>query len=91
MKLSKEELLAKINGLEIGDEIKMSLLEDVADSLEIPEESNGELEEIKAKYEELKEKYKARFLGGNEEEKAEEKEEKVEELKEEEVIDVKEI
>lgn len=89
MRLSKEELLKKVNEVEIPDEIKISLMEDIADSLEAAEpEENTELEEIKAKYEELKEKYKARFLEG--EEKEPEKEE-VEELKEEEVIDVKEI
>lgn len=89
MKLSKEELIKKISEYEIGDEIKIELLEDVSDSFEVPEIDNSELEELKIKYEELKEKYKERFLG-NEEEK-EEKEEEIEELKEEEVIDVKEI
>lgn len=89
MKLSKEELLKKISEYEIGDEIKIELLEDVTDSFEVPEVDNTELDEIKAKYEELKEKYKERFLGN--EEKEDEKEDDIEELKEEEVIDVKEI
>lgn len=90
MKLSKEELLKKVNEYEIPDEVKIELMEDVTDSMEIAEpEENTELEEIKAKYEELKEKYKARFLEG--EEKEQEPKEEVEELKEEEVIDVKEI
>lgn len=88
MKLSKEELSAKINDLAIDDEIKISLLEDIADSIDgnVIEE-NGELEELKIKYEALKEKYKERFL------KAEDVEDETEdeELKEEEVIDVKEI
>lgn len=90
MKMSKEELLKKVNEYDIPDEIKISLMEDVSDSLEVAEPDNSELEEIKAKYEELKEKYKARFLEGEEKEQ-EEKEDEVEELKEEEVIDVKEI
>lgn len=93
MKLSKEELIEKINSLGIDDEIKISLMEDIADSVEAPAEAdNSEVEELKAKYEELKEKYKARFLEGSEE-KDEEKEDESEpeELKEEEVIDVKEI
>ena len=90
MKLSKEELIKKISEYEIGDEIKIELLEDVSDSFEVPEVDNSELEDLKIKYEELKEKYKERFLSGSEEEK-EEKEEEIEELKEEEVIDVKEI
>ena len=67
MKLSKDELISKINGLEIDDEVKISLLEDVTDSMEVAEEvDNTELEEVKAKYEELKTKYKERFLKGDE-------------------------
>lgn len=90
MKLSKEELIEKINGLAIEDEIKISLLEDITDSMEIVEPDNTELEEIKTKYEELKTKYKERFLKGTEETNEDEKED-TEELKEEEVIDIKEI
>lgn len=94
MKLSKEELSAKINDLAIDDEIKISLLEDIADSIDgnVIEE-NGELEELKIKYEALKEKYKERFLKGSDEteEKEDEEKEDDDELKEEEVIDVKEI
>ena len=67
MKLSKDELISKINGLEINDETKISLLEDVTDSMEVDSEvDNTELEEIKTKYEELKTKYKERFLKGDE-------------------------
>ncbi len=95
MKLSKEELSAKINDLDIDEEIKVSLMEDIADSIEggVETEDNGELEELKIKYESLREKYKERFLKGNEDsdEKEEEKEDDEDELKEEEVIDVKEI
>ena len=93
MKLSKDGLISKINGLEIDDEVKISLLEDVTDSMEVdPEVDNSELEEIKKKYEELKTKYKERFLKGDET-KEEEKEEKKddEELEEKEIIDIKEI
>jgi hypothetical protein len=91
MKLSKEELAQKINGLAIDDEIKITLLEDITDSMEITEPDNSELEEINTKYEELKEKYKERFLKGTDESEKEEEKEDDEELKEEEVIDVKEI
>lgn len=95
MKLSKEELSAKINDLDIDEEIKVSLMEDIADSIEVSSESedNGELEELKIKYESLREKYKERFLKGNDEteEKEDEEKEDDDELKEEEVIDVKEI
>lgn len=67
MKLSKDELISKINGLEIDDNVKIELMEDVTDSMEIaPEVDNSELEEVKAKYEELKTKYKERFLKGDE-------------------------
>ena len=95
MKLSKEELSAKINELEIDEEIKVALMEDIADSIEGNAEvtDGGELEELKIKYEALRDKYKERFLKGNDEteEEKEEKETEGEELKEEEVIDVKEI
>lgn len=67
MKLSKDELISKINGLEIDDNVKIELMEDVTDSMEVaPEVDNSELEEVKAKYEELKAKYKERFLKGDE-------------------------
>lgn len=95
MKLSKEELSAKINELEIDEEIKVALMEDIADSIEGSTEGadGGELEELKIKYEALRDKYKERFLKGNDETEEEEKDEETEdeELKEEEVIDVKEI
>lgn len=93
MKLSKEELKAKIDTYEIPEEIKVSLLEDIEDSIEVEE-----VNEYETKYNELLAKYKERFL-----EKVEEVEEKTEELKEEieepeeveeeeeEVIDIKEI
>lgn len=93
MKLSKEELSAKINELEIDEEIKVSLMEDIADSIEGTETTdNGEYEELKIKYESLREKYKERFLKGEEvEEEKKDDETEDDELKEEEVIDVKEI
>ena len=91
MKLSKEELIEKVNGLSIDDEVKISLLEDISDSFEVVEPDNSELEEVKSKYEELKTKYKERFLKGSEENEDSEEKEESEELKEEEVIDVKEI
>ena len=94
MKLSKEELSAKINELDIDEEIKVSLMEDIADSIEgnSETEDNGEFEELKIKYESLREKYKERFLKGEEvEEEKKDDETEDDELKEEEVIDVKEI
>lgn len=95
MKLSKEELSAKINELDIDEDVKISLLEDIADSVDVETEpqENGELEELKIKYESLRERYKERFLKGSDEteEKEDEEEKEDDELKEEEVIDVKEI
>lgn len=87
MKLSKEDLKKKVNEMEIDDEKKIELLEDIEDSFVESEVDNTELEEIKTKYEELKEKYKARFFDSDA--KDEEKEEDVEEEKE--VVDIKEI
>ena len=96
-KYSAEELSSRVNDLELDDEVKISLMEDITDSL-TPEENSeldsikAELESVKAEYDSLKEKYKARFLKATEEveEDAEEKQED-EELEEQEVIDIKEI
>ena len=88
MKLSKEDFKKKVNEMEIDDETKIELLEDIEDSFEV-ESDNTELEEIKTKYEELKEKYKARFLDYDSYSK--EDEEKKEELEEVEEVDIKEI
>lgn len=93
MKLSKEELKKKIDEVVQDDETKISLLEDIEDSMEISDDTEKvektAYDEVVTKYEELKEKYKERFLKGSDEEK--EEPEETEELKEEEVIDVKEI
>jgi len=93
-KYSAEELSSRVNELDLDDDIKISLMEDITDSVS-PDESEelagikSELEKSKADYEELKEKYKARFLKAVE---SEEKEEvKDEDLEEKEVIDVKEL
>lgn len=93
MKLSKEELKAKINDLGIDDEIKISLLEDVEDSMDISDDSEkvekSAYDEVVAKYEEIKTKYKERFLKGEDTKDEDEKDE--DEIDEKEVIDVKEI
>lgn len=90
MKRSKEELLAKIDEYDISDEVKLELMEDISDSIEVEtEDRSGELEEIKKKYEDLKIKYKERFLAPVDKK---DKEEIVEEgLEEKKEIDVKEI
>lgn len=86
MKLSKEELKKKIDEMEIDDERKIELLEDVEDSFEVSETDNSELEEIKRKYEELKAKYRARFFDSDSD-----IEEKEDDIEEKEVVDIKEI
>lgn len=92
MKLSKEELKKRIDEVIEDDDLKISLLEDIEDSVDVSEEGEkvdkSAYDELEAKYNELKEKYKDRFLKGEEKE---EKEEDIEEVKEEEVIDVQEI
>lgn len=87
MKLSKDELISKINGYEIDDNVKIELMEDVTDSFENSVDTS-ETDELKAKYEELKQKYKDRFLKCEETEKEETDNP---EMEEKEVIDVKEI
>lgn len=92
-KYSAEELSSRINDLELDDNVKISLMEDITDSIS-PDESE-ELTALKedisrkdAELEELKTKYKERFLKATDEK--EEVEEK-EDLEEKEVIDIKEI
>ena len=92
-KYSAEELSSRVNDLELDDDVKISLMEDITDSVS-PDESEelagikAELEKAKADYDELKEKYKARFLKAVE---SDEEEKEVEDLEEKEVIDVKEL
>lgn len=98
-KLTKDELIQKIDSLSLTDDEKISLMEDITDSMEVAD--NSELEEVKANLEkalsdveDLKAKYKARFLSGEvkiEDEPAEEVVEEVKEEEEPEVIDVKDI
>lgn len=87
-KLSKEELIAKINEkLADNSELAVELMEDVTDSIEEAPATN----EYEAKYNELLDRYKQRFISP---EKAEEemKNENVETKDEEEkVIDVEDI
>lgn len=86
MKLSKEDLKAKVNELVTDSEVAIALLEDIEDSMEVVEVDTSKIDELQAKLDDLQEKYKQRFL-----EKPEEKPEEKEELEEKEVIDVKEI
>lgn len=88
-KLTKEELIAKINEKELPEEFKIELMEDITDSFGESEEmvTKEEFESITNKYEELLAKYKERFLDSKEEV----KEDEDKEYEEKEVIDVKEI
>ena len=98
MKLSKQELKQRISdSIKDNDELVISLLEDVEDSMS--EGSNDDVqmetlkkenEELKRKYEDMKTRYKERFLAGVEEIK-ENPEEKIEEMEEKEIVDIKEI
>ena len=100
-KLTREELIQKIDSLSLTDDEKISLMEDISDSM--ADVDNSELENVKAELEkalmdveDLKAKYKARFLSGEvkiEETPAEEEIAEVEEVEESEpeVIDVKDI
>lgn len=93
-KYSAEELSGRINDLELDDDVKISLMEDITDSVSTGESEEltslkEEIEKVKSEYEELKEKYKSRFLQAVETEEVEEV--KDEDLEEKEVIDVKEL
>lgn len=68
-KLSKEELNKRIDALELDDDTKISLMEDISDSINDDSEVNTLREELAKKDSEiadLKEKYKSRFLESTE-------------------------
>ena len=101
MKLTSDELLAKVNDAELDNDTKIALMEDISDTLNT-DEINAEIASLKAevenltasldeagkKYEELQERFKARFFEGKDG-----KDEVIDEVEEEkdEVIDIKEI
>lgn len=93
MKLSKEELKKKIDEKITDDDLKIELLEDIEDSVDVSDDTEKvdktTYDEVVTERDEIKRKYKERFLKGDDEEKDEKEDD--EELKEEEVIDVKEI
>lgn len=91
-KLTKEELIAKINDkLSDNSELAVELMEDISDSFETLDTSEYErqIEEEKAKYEDLLQRYKDRFVSAEVVEEKEEVEEPAQEDAE--VIDVKDI
>lgn len=88
MKLSKEDLIAKVNEKVMDEDVKIELMEDITDSFDGNEEKDDErVTELEEKLKNLQEKYKERFLKNEKEEKDDEGEE----LEEKEVIDIKEI
>lgn len=92
-RLSKEALINRINDLPIEDEMKISLMEDVTDSVDgevITAEEKVKIDgydDIKFKYEELVKKYKDRFVSSETETIIEEPKT----VEEKEFIDIKEI
>lgn len=90
-KLSKEELIAKINEkLPDNNELAIELMEDVTDSFDFDtSEYDKKLADADAKYNDLLKRYKDRFVSGEE---VEEKEEIEEDVKEDaQVVDVESI
>ena len=86
-KLSKEELIGKINEkLADNGELAVELMEDVTDSFEV---DTSELDGLKTKYDELLQKYKDRFVKGEDIKEEEKREEVIDEN--EKVIDVQDI
>lgn len=91
-KLSKDELVQKINEKVMDEDVKIELMEDVTDSFnenETNEEDKQRIDELETKYKDLQTKYKERFLKGNDVD--DKKEEKSDELDEKEIVDIKEI
>ena len=98
MKLSKEELIAKVNAMVEDVDKSIELIEDISDSMDEKTVDQAEVEALKEKNEELnyqltdlKERYKNRFLGIPEEPGEPEEPENVPELETKDVIDIKEI
>lgn len=98
MKLTKQELKQKISdSITDNDDLVISLLEDIEDSMQettenvLNETLQKENEDLKYKYEDLKARYKERFLSGDNAEEKIEEDKKEEGLQEKEYIDIKEI
>lgn len=96
MKLSKEELKKKIDEVVADEDVKISLLEDIEDSMtEVESEgetvTKEEYDKVVSERDEIKQKYKDRFLSGEETKEVEEEKEEKGLEEEGEVIDIKEI
>jgi len=93
-KLSKEELKKKIDEKITDEDLKIELLEDIEDSVDVSDDTEKvektAYDEVVAERDEIKRKYKERFLKVDETKEDETKEDE-EGLTEEEIVDVKEI
>lgn len=92
MKLSKDEVKKRIDEVITDEDLKISLLEDIEDSMEsdeVEKVTKEDYDKIVSERDELKQKYKERFLSGKTAEKTEDVEEKG--LEEKNIIDIKEI
>lgn len=94
MKLSKDELIKKVNEKVMDEDVKIELMEDITDSFDVEEAAKDDgkderISELEEQVKTLREKYKERFLSGTKEKEEEEIDEG--EKIEEEYIDVKEI
>ena len=91
-KFTKEELASRNNDLEIADDVKLSLMEDVSDSIideaEAIKEVSDKLEAKTKEYDDLLAKYKERFMTSDKEV---DEEQDLDVETDEEVIDVKEL
>lgn len=92
-KLSKEELIAKVNEKIENVDLAIELIEDITDSFELADTSelDNKISELTEELSNLKEKYKNRFLGIPEAPETEETGDEVPELETKEVVDIKEI
>lgn len=95
MKLSKEELKKKIDEKIEDEDLKIELLEDIEDSVDVSDDTEKvektAYDEVVAERDEIKRKYKERFLSPEEVKENTENVEEKESEESEEVIDVKEI
>ena len=95
-KLSKEELITKVNEKIENVDLAIELIEDITDSFELADTSelDNKISELTDELSNLKEKYKNRFLGipeNPEESEGAGEAEDVPELETKDVIDIKEI
>lgn len=90
MRLNKDDLINKISEYDLSDDIKISLLEDVSDSIDdstLVEDLQKTIEDITKERDEIKQKYIDRFK--NDSIKIENTNNILDDVKEKEYIDIK--